>query len=60
MRPSCRRASDNLYVPDRQTSLLYKEVPEFPRSLWCQEQADSPQLFRLRLGETTWNLPAAG
>ena len=31
MHPSCRRASDNLYVPVEQTTLLYKEGPELPR-----------------------------
>ena len=28
MLPSCRRASDNLYVPVEQTTLLYKEGSE--------------------------------
>ena len=30
---SCRRASDNLYVPVEQTTLLYKEGSELPASL---------------------------
>jgi hypothetical protein len=59
MHPVCRRASDNLNTRVEETALLYKEAPKFPRSPWCEEQADSSQLFRLGLGETTWNLSAA-
>jgi hypothetical protein len=59
MLSSCRRASANLHVPVEQTPLLYKEGPEFLRPLWRQQAADAPELFRLRLGETTATLPAA-
>ena len=59
MRPSCRRASDNLYVPVEQTTLLYKEVPELPRQPWREQPAASPELFRLGPGAATRNLPAA-
>ena len=60
---SCRRASDNLYVPVKQTtllyqtSLLYKEGPELPRQPWREPPAGSPELLHLGLGETR-NLPA--
>jgi hypothetical protein len=60
---SCRYGSGSLYVPfgqTLQTSLLYKEVPEFLRQLWRQQQARSPEHFYLGFGRTTWNLPAAG
>jgi hypothetical protein len=50
MHPSCRSASDNLYVPVEHTSLLHKEVPVLVRH--------SPERFRLGLGETTRNLRA--
>jgi hypothetical protein len=56
MNPSCRRASDNLYIRVEQTALLYKEVPELPRRL-CRE--DPPELFRLGLGAAARNLAAA-
>jgi hypothetical protein len=57
MRPSCRSASGNLYVPVEPTVLLYKEVPELPRQPWLEQLATSPELFHLGLGETR-NLPA--
>ena len=59
MRPSCRRASANLHAPVEQTTLLYKEVPELPSWLWRQHPVASPELFRLGLGPTARNLPAA-
>ena len=58
MFPSCRRASDNLYVPVEQTTLLYKEVPELPRQPWRHQPVDPPELLHLGLGGTTRNLPA--
>jgi hypothetical protein len=54
MHPFRRRASHHLDVPVAPTRLLYKEVPELPRSPW----ADSPQRLSLGLGETSQNLPA--
>jgi hypothetical protein len=58
---SCRCASDNFSVPAEQTCLLYlyKEGPELPRQSWRQQPAAAPELFRLRLGAATRNLPAA-
>jgi hypothetical protein len=56
---SRRRASANLHVPVEPTALLYKEGPEFPRQPWRQQPADSPELFHLRVGATTRNLPPA-
>jgi hypothetical protein len=59
MLPSCRRASVDLDVPVEQTTLLYKEVPEFLRRLWRQQPADSPELFRCAPGAAARN-PATG
>jgi hypothetical protein len=59
MRPSCRRASANRHVPVEQTTLLYKEGPEFLRRHCGQQPAASPEPFHLRVGETTRNLPPA-
>jgi hypothetical protein len=59
MHPVCRCASDNALAPVGQTTLLYKEVPEFRRRPWRQQPAASPELFRLRVGETTRSLPPA-
>jgi hypothetical protein len=59
MRPSSRRASDNLYVPVEPTALLYKEGPEFLSRPCGQQPAASPELFRLGPGAATRNLPAA-
>ena len=58
MRPSCRRDSDNRYVPVEQTTLLYKEGPEFPGQPWSEQPAASPELFRLGPGAAARNLPA--
>jgi hypothetical protein len=58
MRPSCRSASGNLYVPVESAALLYKEVPELPRQPWREHEAASPELFRLGPGATARNLPA--
>jgi hypothetical protein len=55
---SCRCASDNFSVPAEQTSLPYKEGPEFLRPLWRQQPADAPGLFHLGLGAATRNLAA--
>jgi hypothetical protein len=50
---SCyRRASDNLYIRVKQTTLLYKEAPELPRQPWREPLAGSLGGFRLGLGET--------
>jgi hypothetical protein len=59
MSPSCRRASDHLHVLVEQTTLLYKEGPEFLSRHCGQQPATSPELFHLRVGETTRNLPPA-
>jgi hypothetical protein len=59
MRPSSRRASDNLHVPVEQTTLLYKEVPELPRQPWHHQPVDRPELLHVGLGGTTRNLPPA-
>jgi hypothetical protein len=59
MPPSCRRASATLHVPVEQSTLLYKEVPEFLRRRSCQQPAGSPELFRLGPGAAARNLPAA-
>jgi hypothetical protein len=59
MRPSCRRGSANLHPPVEQTTLLYKEGPEFLRQHCGQQPPASPELFHLRVGETTRNLPPA-
>ena len=48
MRPSCRRASDNLHVPVEQTTLLYKEGPEFLRQPWREQPADLSGAFSPR------------
>jgi hypothetical protein len=56
MRPSCRSASGNLYVPVEPTALLYKEVPEFLHPSWHKQSADSPELFRLGPGAAARNL----
>jgi hypothetical protein len=58
MRPSCRSASGNLYVPVEPTALLYKEGPELPRRLWHQRPVGAPELFRLGPGSAPGNLPA--
>ena len=58
MRPSCRRASANLYVPDEPTALLYKEGSEFLRRPCSQQPAASRELFRLGAGAAARNLPA--
>ena len=58
MRPSCRRASDSLYVRIEQTALLYKEECELPRQAWREQPAASAALFRFVLGAATENLPA--
>jgi hypothetical protein len=57
MRPSCRRASGNLYAPAEQASLLYKEAPETPRR--ARRDTDSLKHLQLGFGETG-NLPAQG
>ena len=59
MRPSCRPASDRLFVPVGQTTLLYKEGPELSSLLWRQHPVASPELVRLGLDGTAQNLPAA-
>jgi hypothetical protein len=59
MPPSCRRASDHLYILVEQATLLYKEGPELPRRLWGQQPPASPELFRLRPGAATGILSAA-
>jgi hypothetical protein len=59
MRSSCRPASDRLFVPVGQTTLLYKEGPELSSLLWCQHPVASPELVRLGLDGTGRNLPAA-
>jgi hypothetical protein len=59
MLPSCRRASVDLDVPVEQTTLIYKEAPEFLRRLWRQQPADSPELFRCAPGAAARN-PATG
>lgn len=57
---SCRRASDNPHAAVGQTTLLYKEAPEFLRRPWYRESAaGSQKLFRLRLGAATRNLAPA-
>jgi len=53
-------APDNLYVRDRQTTLLYKEVAEFPRRPWRQQPADASELFHPGLVETTPDPPLLG
>jgi hypothetical protein len=58
MQPSCQRASDNLDVPVEETSLLYKEPPEFLRRPWRQQPADAPELFRCGPGAAARNLAA--
>ena len=58
MFPSCRRASANLHVWVEQTTLLYKEGPEFLSRPCAQQPAASPELFRLGPGAATRNLPA--
>jgi hypothetical protein len=59
MRPSRRRTCANLHVWVEQTTLLYKEGPEFLSRRCGHQPAATPELFRLRLGETTAMLPAA-
>jgi hypothetical protein len=58
MIPSRQCASDKPFVRAEQTNHLYKEVIEFLRQPWRQQAADAPELFRLRLGAATRNLPA--
>ncbi len=57
MRPSCRRASANLYVPVEQTTLLYKEVPETLRRASAPTSRLSQSSFSLDSAQTR-NLPA--
>ncbi len=54
---SCRRASDDPHAPVEQTTLLYKEVPEFLHPSWHKQSADSLELFRLRPGAAARTLP---
>jgi hypothetical protein len=56
---SCRRASANLHVPVEQTTLLYKEGPEFLHPSWHQQSADAPERFHLGVGETTGIMPVS-
>jgi hypothetical protein len=58
MHPSCRRASDNRYVPVEQITLLYKEGPEFLRRPRDQHPVASPELFCLGPGAAVRNLAA--
>jgi hypothetical protein len=55
MRPSCRSASGNLYVPIQPTALLYKEGSETLRR--ARRDTDSLKHLQLGFGETG-NLPA--
>jgi hypothetical protein len=57
MRPSCRSASGNLYVPV-EPAALHKEVSELPRQPWRDHEATSPELFRLGPGAAAQNLAA--
>ena len=56
MPPSCRRASDNLYVPVSKPLSYIRRCPSSPAAR--PATADSPELFHLGLGGTTRNLPA--
>jgi hypothetical protein len=56
MLPSWRRASANLHVWVEQTTLLYKEGPEFLSRPCGQEPVASPELFRLGPGAATRKL----
>jgi hypothetical protein len=58
MRPSCRRAYANLYLPVEQTPLLYKEGSEFLRRPWGQQSAAFRELFHLVPGAAARNLLA--
>jgi hypothetical protein len=58
MHPVCRHTSANLHVPVEQTTLLYKEGPEFLGRPWGQQPAASPELFRRGPGAAARNLPA--
>jgi hypothetical protein len=53
---SCRRTSANLDVWFEQTTLLYKEGPEFLSRPRGQQPVASPELFRLGPGAATRNL----
>ena len=57
MRPSCRSASGNLYVPVEPTALLYKEGPETVRR--ARRDTDSLKQLQLGFGESG-NLLAQG
>jgi hypothetical protein len=57
MRPSCRSAFGNLYVPAEQASLLYNEASETLRL--ARRDTEPVKHLQLGLGETG-NLPAQG
>jgi hypothetical protein len=52
----CRRASDNLYIRVKQTTLLYKEAPELPSQPWREQPVAPSELFRRGPGAAARNL----